>query len=163
MADNTDKSLNGAGTTAPVQPTTNPLNPSEPLKRPVPGDSTEPANPQSEILPFDSATTRAEKVERHGDEQPSKRVKLEQDSVLDAVEPKPRTKGVAPIKKEYLIYNSDSAARPEQVSEENPDDVAEGSKHESQQQSKDKKQKNRGQNKARTFGSSRDALQLCKT
>jgi len=163
MADNTDKSLNGAGTTAPAQPTVNPLNPSEPLKRPAPGDSIEPANPQTEILPFDSATTRAEKVERNGDEQPSKRVKLEQDPVLGAVDPKPRTKGVAPIKKEYLIHNPQPAGRPEQVSEENPDDAAEGSKHESQQQSKDKKQKNRGQNKARTFGSSRDALQLCKT
>lgn len=163
MADNTDKSLNGAGNTAPAQPDTNPLNPSEPLKRPAPSDSTEPANPQSEILPFDSAVTRAEKVERHGDEQPSKRVKLEQDPVLGAMDPAPRTKGVAPIKKEYLIHNSNSASRPEQVSEENPDDVAEGSKHESQQQSKDKKQKNRGQNKARTFGSSRDTLQLCKT
>ncbi|KEQ93847.1 hypothetical protein AUEXF2481DRAFT_41577 [Aureobasidium subglaciale EXF-2481] len=163
MADNIDKSLNGAGTTAPAQPSVNPLNPSEPLKRPAPGDSTEPANPQSDILPFDSALTRAEKVERHGDEQPSKRVKLEQDPVLAAADLNPRTKGVAPIKKEYLISNPTSNGRPEQVSEENPDDAAEGSKHESQQQSKDKKQKNRGQNKARTFGSSRDALQLCKT
>jgi tRNA-dihydrouridine synthase 3 len=163
MADNTDKSLNGAGTTALAPPTVNPINPSEALKRPAPGESTEPANIQSEILPFDSATTRAEKVERNGDEQPSKRVKLEQDPVLAAVDPNPRTKGVAPIKKEYLIHNPDPTGRPEQVSKENPDDDAEASKHESQQQSKDKKQKNRGQNKARTFGSSRDALQLCKT
>jgi tRNA-dihydrouridine synthase 3 len=166
MVDNTDNSLNGAATTAPDAPQVNPLNPSEALKRPAPGNTTEPANPQSDILPLDSATTRAEKVERHGitdDQQPSKRVKREQDAVLGAVDPSPRNKGVAPIKKEYLIANP--SARPAQVSEENPDDAAEGSKHESQQQqSKDKKQKSRGgQNKARTFGSSRDALQLCKT
>lgn len=104
MADNTDKSLNGAAVTAADPPSNNPLNPSEPLKRPAPGQSPEPANPQSEILPLDSATTRAEKVERHADaeEQPSKRVKLEQDSRSNANDSTSRTKGVAPIKKESV-------------------------------------------------------------
>lgn len=53
--------------------------------------------------------------------------------------------------------------RSEQV-QENRDDAAEAAgKEDPQQRSGDKKKKNRGQNKARTFGSSRDALQLCKT
>lgn len=105
MSDNMDldKSANGAGSASAEVPTTNPLAPTEALKRRAPGESDE-ANPQHEILPLDSATTRAEKVERQDtvEAHPSKRVKTE-DPVLVAAEPNPvgeRRKGAAPIKAE---------------------------------------------------------------
>lgn len=111
MADQ-DKSLNGAATSAPDAANGNPLAPSEPLKRPAPGDEPEEAHLQTETLPLDSATTRAEKVERNASSDDaqnghaSKRVKLEEDPVLAAAEPTPlkdnRQKGVAAIKAEYV-------------------------------------------------------------
>lgn len=112
MADQ-ENSLNGAGTSVPDAADSNPLPPSEPLKRPAPGEEPESAHLQKDILPLDSATTRAEKVERNASSDhtatnghDSKRVKLEQDPVLAAAEPAPlkdnRQKGVAAIKPEYV-------------------------------------------------------------
>lgn len=86
----------------------NPLNPSEALKRPAPDDHVdEPVIPQP-ILPHDSATTKAEKVERSGIENghspPSKKVKLEASEdtapVTVSIE---RVKGFAAIKAEYAL------------------------------------------------------------
>jgi len=100
------------GGSAPVP--TNPLDPAEPLKQPPPGITTEPAHGVQPPLPGDSATTRAEKVERHGlpatnsnteefEVSASKRRKL--DNGVDGQPTTPSSandvrKGVAPIKQE---------------------------------------------------------------
>ena len=96
-------------------PNGNPLQPSEPLKQ-APAETMPEANPQQEILPGDSATTQAEKIERSQTlngvaahdaseyEQPSaKRQKREHDNASTAAEATDRRKGVAPIKAEYLV------------------------------------------------------------
>lgn len=93
----------------------NPLNPSAPLKRPPPGTTASGDHPQSEILVGDSATTRAEKLERHGPldesqgngefpESVSKRIKTdhEPNSNNGATVAPERRKGEAPIKSEYV-------------------------------------------------------------
>jgi tRNA-dihydrouridine synthase 3 len=63
-------------------PVSNPLEPQTPLKRPLPGEQLEGAHPPQPIFTEDSAVTKAEKVERSGQndsEEPSaKRIKLEQ-------------------------------------------------------------------------------------
>lgn len=114
MSANPDSSLNGAATAAPDQLTGNPVAPEEHLKRPAPSDDAEPAHPQQDILPLDSATTRAEKVERNGDHQ-AKRLKTD-DAVLAAAEPAPtpRQKGIAAVKPESVTDKiaSPSAALP---------------------------------------------------
>ncbi|CAG9955062.1 unnamed protein product [Clonostachys rosea f. rosea IK726] len=72
-------------------------------------------------------------------------------------------KGVAPVKKEYLIDMSNAT-----LNEAPDDDLAEGAGHQRQDDRdsgnkgrKDKKQKNRGQNTERTFGHFDDAIRLC--
>lgn len=91
----------------------NPLDPTEPLKQPPSGCTTEEAHGVQPPLPGDSATTRAEKVERHGlpginsnvDEfevPTSKRRKLD-DSTDEQATPNSNgevRRGVAPIKHE---------------------------------------------------------------
>jgi tRNA-dihydrouridine synthase 3 len=99
----------------------------------------------------------------HDDDLPRKRVKLENDSNT-AVEAKPsmdRQKGVAPIKKEYLI-NVNEMAKPEQLAD---DDAAEasGKTYEQTTAGRGGQKTKGGQNHARQFGSSRDAIQLCKS
>ncbi|KAK4503836.1 hypothetical protein PRZ48_004751 [Zasmidium cellare] len=152
-----------------MAPEGNPLNPSDPLHPPPPGEESS-AHPQSEILPGDSATTKAEKIERHGgaeqsdskqefEDSPRKRMKLEHETT----EEQPgRQKGVAPIKKEYLIEvkrnGQDNAAQYD-------DDAAEASGKASQPETvggRGGKKTAGGQNHSRTFGSSRDAIELCR-
>jgi tRNA-dihydrouridine synthase 3 len=68
------------------EPATNPFAPEQALKRPLEGEQLEEAHPPQPILPEDSAVTKAEKVERNGEnvqehelesEEPAaKRVKL---------------------------------------------------------------------------------------
>lgn len=161
-------------------PTNNPVEPSEPLKA-APADAMSHANPQQEILPGDSAVTKAEKVERSSalngsskheadfEEPRPKRVKLEQDNALAATEPTDRKKGVAPIKPEYLIDMS-RTAQPDAPGHD--DDAAEGRDSRdardvrSGQQTfggKGGKKQKSGQNHGRQFGSSRDAISLCKS
>ncbi|GIZ42570.1 hypothetical protein CKM354_000583200 [Cercospora kikuchii] len=166
---------------------TNPLDPSQNLA--AGSEATQgSANPQSEILPGDSATTKAEKIERHGDlngqthlgedfqESPRKRVKVEHDSsavnggpdvpvageIKSETAPRPeRQKGVAPIKKEYLIDVSSL----QWTNASYDDDAAEaGGKSEEQPVAgRGGKKSKQGQNKGRNFGSSRDAIALCRT
>lgn len=166
--------MNGACPLTPTHTTdmaeqTNPLEPSEPLKRPAPGEESI-ANPQTAILPGDSATTKAEKVERHGnldeqqnghddfEESPRKRQKFEH----DRSEENGRQKGVAPIKKEYLIDVSNRKSDPRAQFD---DDAAEagGKASEEAAGGRGGKKSKGGQNHARTFGSSRDAIQLCQS
>jgi tRNA-dihydrouridine synthase 3 len=86
----------------------NPLEPSQSLKRPHPDGLIEESNPAQPPLPGnESATTRAERVERHGqaedgtDLPAEKKLKLDtvEDTSLPATESE-RRKGTAPIKKE---------------------------------------------------------------
>ena len=147
----------------------NPMEPSQPLK-----SNGEPANgivhPQAEILPGDSATTRAEKEERHGaleangdfEESPAKRRRLNSEAGPPADELQPgRVKGVAPIKKEYLIDVKAEA----QSSTHADDDEAEaaGKNEERPTGGRGGKKTKGGQNHARNFGTSKDAIQLCKS
>ncbi|EMC98779.1 hypothetical protein BAUCODRAFT_58554, partial [Baudoinia panamericana UAMH 10762] len=78
-----------------------------------------------------------------------------------------RVKGVAPIKKEYLIDLS-KTARPDAIENGNDDDdAAEAGKHNHHQQQpvggRGGLKAKGGQNHNRSFGSSRDAIQLCKS
>lgn len=154
-------------------PQVNPLDPSEPLKQ-APAEVKPEANPQQEILPGDSATTQAEKVERsmalngvaahdasEFEQSPAKRQKREHDNALTASEPTDRKKGVAPIKAEYLIDLS-RTADPEAPAHD--DDAAEEAKSSEQKPAGGRggKKTEGGQNKGRTYGSSRDAIELCK-
>ena len=92
-------------------------------------------------------------------EEPSpKRVKLEHEQMS---EPTPeRQKGVAPIKKEYLIDVSKAA-----LSAPVDDDEAEAAGKSDPQPAGGRggKKTERGQNHNRQFGNSRDAIQLCKS
>lgn len=152
----------------------NPLNPEVPLEKKPSAEST--AHPQSEILPGDSAVTKAEKVERHGavderhdfDNAPRKRVKLESDQPTTEAaseDANGRRKGVAPIKQEFLV---DVKANAENGNDHFDDDDAEAggkgrnNKNEGVAGRGGKKTKG-GQNKARQFGSSRDEIQLCRS
>lgn len=153
-------------------PSGNPLQPEEPLKQ-APAEAKPEANPQQDILPGDSATTQAEKVERSKalngvaahdasdfEQSPAKRQKREHDNAATATEPTDRRKGVAPIKAEYLIDMS-RTADPNAPSHD--DDEAEGAKSAEQPSAgRGGKKTEGGQNKARTYGSSRDAIELCK-
>lgn len=154
-------------------PPENPLPPAEPLKQ-APAEEKPEANPQQEILPGDSATTQAEKVERSKalnavashdasdfEQSPAKRQKREHDNELTATEPTERKKGVAPIKPEFLIDMSRTA---EPTAPSHDDDRAEGAKSAEQQTvgGRGGKKTEGGQNKGRTYGSSRDAIELCK-
>ncbi|GAM91592.1 hypothetical protein ANO11243_096440 [Dothideomycetidae sp. 11243] len=152
--------------------TANPLDSSEQLQPGSADVSTKQAHPQKDIFPTDSATTRAEKIERqsNGDgreengDRAAKRVKLDSENALQAAKQpaKPRVKGVAPIKAEYLIPHI--PGRHQASVAEHDDDAAEASERPGadSKSKKSKRQKGeRGQNKARTFGSSRDEIQLC--
>ena len=107
-----------------TQDSENPLDPSDSLR--LNGLEDEQAHPQTDFLPGDSATTRAEKIERKRgssdlnnldgalDAPTEKRVKLDEEAVLGAAEPSvtepvERQRGVAPIKKEYLVEVSRTA------------------------------------------------------
>jgi tRNA-dihydrouridine synthase 3 len=149
----------------------NPLEPSEALKPPLEGHEST-ANPHQHILPGDSATTQAEKIERHGDidgredfeESPSKRVKIEH-HLPTIPQPAPdrteRPRGVAPIKPEFLI---DVGAKRDAAVEYDDDAAEAGGKAGGEQAGgRGGKKTKGGQNKSRNFGSSRDAIQLCRS
>ena len=101
------------------------------------------------------------------EESPRKRVKLDHDQATatdSKVDPAPssdRQRGVAPIKKEYLIDVSTQTGPAQEVD----DDAAEasGRAYDKTTGGRGGKKTNGGQNKARQFGSSRDAIQLCKS
>ncbi|KAK4626445.1 tRNA-dihydrouridine(47) synthase [NAD(P)(+)] [Fulvia fulva] len=152
----------------------NPLEPSVSLQsKPDPNN-----HPQSEPLPGDSATTKAEKIERHGKpddsqpanqfgESPAKRVKLDSETTSATNGSSPdqteRMKGVAPIKKEYLIQVGKGNWSDAQYD----DDAAEGrdarDSGQGQAAGRGGQKTKGGQNKSRQFGSSRDAIELCRS
>jgi hypothetical protein len=88
----------------------NPLEPIQPLKRPLEVEQKEEAHPPQPIFDEDSAVTKAEKVERNGtngdaatlvsSEPASKRAKLDQPEEVPKVDARDRVKGVASVKAE---------------------------------------------------------------
>jgi len=161
-----------------MAPDFNPLDYTERLAPSTADDTTKEAHPEADILPGDSEMTKAEKVERQGYQsnysngndgfgQPApKRIKLEHASASTAAEatdsqPPGRQKGVAPIKKEYLIDLSRTA---QPTAPTHDDDEAEASGKQSEPAGGRGGQKTKGgQNHARKFGSSRDTIELCKS
>lgn len=159
----------------------NPVNPEVSLKRPAPGEQLEEAHPNQPNLPGDSllsATTKAEGIERNGvdvsEERLVKRVKVDsQDENKPApIFPAPaktdnRDKGVAMIKSEYLIETPSIRNNAPRGAAD--DDAAEGRKTDDRDRQgggggkKNKNKKDKGQNKARQFGSWYDAIKLCNT
>lgn len=100
------------------------------------------------------------------DETPHKRVKLDSESASEVGQPEDRSdrqKGVAPIKKEFLIDISGVAPSAQQAD----DDAAEASGRAHEQKptaaGRGGKKTKGGQNQGRQFGQSRDAIQLCKS
>ncbi|AEO70257.1 d7da2ec3-a773-41b7-a0f2-3e2b8df0156f [Thermothielavioides terrestris] len=89
-----------------------------------------------------------------------KRIKLDN-------QPRPRVKGVAPIKEEYLIVSNGQALNPSAEGEALDDDVAEGRTAPDTQEAEQgagqggKRKKQKGQNKEREFGTFSDAQRLC--
>ncbi|KAL2165294.1 hypothetical protein VTH06DRAFT_591 [Thermothelomyces fergusii] len=106
----------------------------------------------------------------NGDEPAPKKVKLDGPSSASDVPaqsaPRPRVKGVAPIKAEYLIFAPGQTGRPAE-DEVADDDAAEGqtapeTQEASQTSKRDgKRKKQKGQNKDREFGTFSDAKRLC--
>ncbi|KAI9837039.1 MAG: tRNA-dihydrouridine synthase 3 [Sarea resinae] len=150
----------------------NPLDPTSPLKRPQPGTLPEDAHAPQPPLPEDSAVTNAEKVERTGlidnqplvddfQESPAKKIKLNGDAdqaakpVID-----PRQKGVAPIKKEFLIFPLGSK-KPDNLLVTDDDAAEAAGRNDEDRSGGKRKGKSKGQNTGRQFGSSRDKLELC--
>ncbi|KAF2268340.1 tRNA-dihydrouridine synthase-like protein 3 [Lojkania enalia] len=136
------------------------------------------ANPAQQILSQDSTTTKAENIERNGEVDggeiaplsPKKRTRAHsEENLLVGVK---RQKGVAQIKEEYLLHSSGNRMEGPRGSIID-DDAAEAAderyqkadsrdnKRKDWKSKKDKKNKQTGQNTSRTFGSSRDRLQLC--
>ncbi|QIW96989.1 hypothetical protein AMS68_002507 [Peltaster fructicola] len=135
----------------------NPVNPAEVLQHSSPNGH--PEHPQKDILPGDSAITRAEKVVRNGgdedvefEESSRKRVKLDDNR-------DPPQKGIAPIKKEFLV----DVSRPTLINHADDDEAEATGKTVEQSGGRGGKKTQGGQNHARTFGSSRDAIALCKS
>ncbi|KAL4909772.1 tRNA-dihydrouridine(47) synthase [NAD(P)(+)] [Aspergillus multicolor] len=96
-------------------------------------------------------------------EPPMKKARLEEPTSeqQNGEAPKvPRQKGVAPIKAEFLIPKPQQT----QSAETNADDAAEAAAYQDRDdEKKGKKKKNTGQNKNRTFGTSKDLKGLCAT
>ncbi len=101
----------------------------------------------------------------HVDEPQTKRVKLDSESTSKADGTQPRTdrqKGIAPIKPEYLVDINALDPSAQQAD----DDAAEasGRAHEKKNVAgRGGKKTKGGQNTARQYGQSRDAIQLCKS
>ncbi|KAL4806480.1 hypothetical protein BDV18DRAFT_137661 [Aspergillus unguis] len=94
----------------------------------------------------------------HTEEPPMKKARLDEpvSSEQQNGQVPPRQKGVAPVKAEYLIPKADRSQPPVDA-----DDAAEAGAYEDRDNEKKGKKKNKGQNKARDFGSSKDAVPLC--
>ncbi|KAL8761505.1 MAG: hypothetical protein Q9184_002384 [Pyrenodesmia sp. 2 TL-2023] len=152
----------------------NPLESLQPLKSPANALNIDrEAHPQQDVFAEDSAVTKAEKLERHGGpdndlhQSPTKRIKINpldiQGADENGVTKSERRKGVAPIKSEFLLYPPGTER--DRGATVQDDDAAEGAAHapsyrDSGTRGK-RKEKSRGQNTARSFGSSRDEVGLC--
>lgn len=150
----------------------NPVEPTESLRAPSSGEKSS-EHPQTEILPGDSATTKAEKIERNGtgngesessnvpEEHQRKRIKLDSGENSSELPRADRAKGVTPIKPEYLVDLS-RAVQVDHLDEDEAEAAGKPSKEQAAGGRGGKKTKG-GQNHSRQFGSSRDEIQLCKS
>ncbi|KAL9068350.1 MAG: hypothetical protein Q9161_006273 [Pseudevernia consocians] len=149
-------------------PPPNPLDPAVKLEQPFNShvvDKT--VHPQQASTAEDSAVTKAEEFERRGiadgvEESLSKRRKLDLEIGTQGPTRSERQKGVAPIKKEYLLHPAGSKG--DKSAAVADDDAAEGAAHVDQPKGGErgkKKEKSRGQNTSRNFGASRDEVGLC--
>ena len=156
------------------EPVNNPMEPSQDLVASAEAHVNGEVHPQADVLPGDSAMTRAEEVERHRppenandaaadiEESPAKRRRIDQDPISTAAEPaRPeRQKGVAPIKREYLI----DMTRDAQPAHADDDEAEAAGKADNEPRGgRGGKKSKGGQNHNRQFGSSRDTIQLCKS
>ncbi|KAM3065900.1 tRNA-dihydrouridine synthase 3 [Clarireedia jacksonii] len=150
----------------------NPVEPSQPLKRPLDGEQLEEAHPPQPILPGDSATTKAEQVERNGvtdsfgnGEPAAKKARLDApEADSQPTSEVGRVHGIAPIKAEYLILPPGNRSAQNARNPTANDDAAEGRLSGDDRDKggkKDKKKKERGQNKDRQFGTWGDKIKLC--
>ncbi|ESZ92157.1 hypothetical protein SBOR_7452 [Sclerotinia borealis F-4128] len=149
----------------------NPVEPSQSLKRPLDGEQLEEAHPPQPILPEDSAITKAEKVERNGangdsannGEPAAKRVRTEeQDHKPTTTDSRDRVRGIASIKAEYLLQPAGSRSATDSRNPVANDDAAEEKPHgDDRENGGKKKKKEKGQNKDRQFGSWGDTIKLC--
>ncbi|KAI9730152.1 MAG: tRNA-dihydrouridine synthase 3 [Claussenomyces sp. TS43310] len=154
----------------------NPAEPSQSLKRP--SQQVEEGQPAQPIFPEDSALTKAEKIERNGSnvlhadheeagdgaEPPSKRVKVQAEAfeVRESNDRRDKVKGIALVKPEFLIHSAGRTS----MTTANPveyDDAAEARPRDDRDNNNGSKRnkKAKGQNTARQFGSSKDAIMLC--
>ncbi|TKX24986.1 tRNA-dihydrouridine synthase [Elsinoe australis] len=157
----------------------NPVDGDAPLQANTTDAATKRANAQAEVFPQDSATTKAEKVERQGadlngdSDRSAKRVKMDVDMADSAAElpaptVKPYVKGIAAVKEEFLLPHMAGSGRQQQEVTYDDDAAEAGDKGQNDDKGKGGKGKKgkrekgeRGQNKARKFGSSNDELRLC--
>ncbi|KAF2196057.1 tRNA-dihydrouridine(47) synthase [NAD(P)(+)] [Delitschia confertaspora ATCC 74209] len=131
------------------------------------------ANAGEQAQPQASAIAKSDKLERPAEgelesEGPKKRIKLDNEDTEPARAPE-RVKGVAQVKAEFLLHPGNRAREAKSGAE--LDDAAEAAGERYQKTDardsrdnrggRDKKNKPKGQNTSRSFGSSRDALQLC--
>lgn len=144
------------------------------------------ANPAQPILEQDSATTKAEKIAKHGaineggeivdPLSPRKRIKpTDEGDDTSEMAPK-RQKGVASIKAEYLLHptgsrmsqdrrgvaDDDAAeAADDRYHKTDSRDSRDNNKGKSWKEKKKDKKKQSGQNTSRKFGSSHDKIKIC--
>lgn len=133
-------------------------------------------NDSSEIEPVakpeSSSPTSGPQVFQTTPSTPSKRKRGDDSDATNGkhVDGRNVRKGTAPIKQEYLIYSQDGDIQPRDARDAADDDNAEAFHHKDRQTgsqnskpSSKRREKNKGQNKARQFGSSRDEVGLCST
>lgn len=139
-------------------------NEAEPNKQPGQNGQNEPGHSVQPVMPEDSAVTKAEKINGNGLATSTESVKRKIDTITDASDAAgpPLKKGTAPIKAEYLIKQSTSHTgtdSPPRDSRDRPQDARDRQRGDGG--GSGKRQKQRGQNTAREFGSSRDAIPMC--
>ena len=101
----------------------------------------------------DSVMARAEKVEWNGKEVVPLTGKRTREEDEDSTDLPPRKKGVAPIRAEYLVEKTTTL-------NDNRDELPRKSRDD-RDKGEQKRKKQKGQNTNRTFGFSRDKIQLC--
>ncbi|KAJ5331697.1 hypothetical protein N7476_001480 [Penicillium atrosanguineum] len=117
---------------------------------PAPPSEAQNTSPEVDVIKRDANDVSG------GEEPPAKKARLDENQAT--AEEDPRSKGIAPIKAEYLI-----PSKPKPKIEAENDDAAEGAAHADREDGKNdkKKKKAKGQNTNRRFGSSKDVKGLC--
>ncbi|KAG8533913.1 uncharacterized protein KY384_001654 [Bacidia gigantensis] len=154
------------GVLDPTDPPSNPIEPGVKLEPPTIVDGLEQVvQPQQVAFVEDSAVTKAEKYEHHGEnvaDAPSKRIKLEHPEIEIPARSE-RVKGMAPIKAEFLVHVSANKRDDRSTVHNDDDDAAEGAAHHQGggRAERGKGKKNKGQNTGRQFTRASDEVGLC--